>query len=168
MSNALSLALSEVMSGKKNEADALIVDITCVVNLMGDAGRLCADAYFCASRTRKYFLAQGTDLSRAAKTLIEDSETDNFLLGKDFGEKLKVAKASEKAGKEMLTSDSSKQPKFKGHYGQPRSGATRNLNFRTPAKIYYSKSTPRTGATKSWTRSSSNNNKSKHSQNHRT
>ena len=168
MSNALSLALSEVMSGKKNEADALIVDITCVVNLMGDAGRLCADAYFCASRTRKYFLAQGTDLSRAAKTLIEDSETDNFLLGKDFGEKLKAAKASEKAGKEMLTSDSSKQPKFKGHYGQPRSGATRNLNFRTPAKIYYSKSTPRTGATKSWTRSSSNNNKSKHSQNHRT
>ena len=154
MTNALSLALSEVMSGKKNEADALIVDITCVVNLMGDAGRLCADAYFCASRTRKYFLAQGTDLSRAAKTLIEDSETDNFLLGNDFGE--------------MLTSDSPKQPKFKGHYGQPRSGSTRNLNFRTPAKIYYSKSTPRTGATKSWTRSSSNNNKSKHSQNHRT
>ena len=113
--NALGLALSEVMLGKKNEAGALIVDINRMVNLMGDAGRLCAEYYFCASRTRKYFVAQGTNLSRTAKTLIGHSERDNFLLGNDFGENLKAAKASEKPGKEMLTSDSPKQHKFKGH-----------------------------------------------------
>ena len=47
-------------------------------------------------------MAHGENITSCAAALMEESVTDSFLLGEDFGKKLKTTKASEKAGKEML------------------------------------------------------------------
>ena len=69
---------------KEDKDHVLILDY--LIQMLGDAGRLIADSFFNISKTRKYFVAQGPKISKLAKTLIDESVSDKYLLGADWRE----------------------------------------------------------------------------------
>lgn len=102
LGSAITLLLDERKEG---------VDRNELLKFMCDAGKLLADLHHKESTARKAYILPGLD--KKAKTLLGKTQTDRYLFGEDLSEKLKSAKAMEKAGLDLkLQPAISTQPKI--------------------------------------------------------
>lgn len=92
--SALGTAITLLLNDRKEG-----VDRNELLKLMCDAGKLMADLHHKESMARKAYILPGLD--KRAKTILGKIETDKYLFGDDLSEKLKSAKAVEKAGLDL-------------------------------------------------------------------
>lgn len=92
--SALGTAITLLLNDKKES-----VDRNELLKLMCDAGKLMTDLHHKESVARKAYILPGLD--KRARTILGKVETDKFLFGEDLAEKLKSAKAIEKAGLDL-------------------------------------------------------------------
>lgn len=92
--SALGTAITLLLNDKKES-----VDRNELLKLMCDVGKLITDLHQKESVARKAYILPGLD--KRARTILGKVETDKFLFGEDLAEKLKSAKAIEKAGLDL-------------------------------------------------------------------
>lgn len=101
-----------------------------------DAGKLLCDTFHMLSTNRKYHV-EG-HLNPAVRKIVKESQPDEFLCGKNLGERFKEQKVQWKTGKEMVSA----YPHSSKHYSsKPTAGpsgvytrnntSTKSLNYRT-------------------------------------
>lgn len=93
-----------------------------IINVVVDAARLLCDHQHQETTTRKNFILQG--LEQTTREAIKDTETDTWLFGEGFSEKLKASKAIKKSAQEI----SMNKPKKPTNQQQQK-----HLNFKGPA-----------------------------------
>lgn len=82
-----------------------------LISYLGDAGKLLTDLHHSLSLSRRSFITP--NLNKNFKVLADNSPLDDFLYGKEFGERLKTTKNMEKFGKDLKaqTNNSINAPK---------------------------------------------------------
>lgn len=91
--SALGVSLNTLLKDPESERRSLLL------NSLSDAGKLCSNVHYLLSMERRSNISPG--LAKAAREIAFNSEVDEYLLGKDFGDKFKNAKLVEKSSQEL-------------------------------------------------------------------
>ena len=98
------------------------IDTKELLATLADAGKLMCDLHHQLIKARKAFLYPNLD--KKAKTVLESSQTGEFLFGPELSHRIKSAKAIEKLSLTLKPQAPEKRPVFR---------ASSNLNWRGPA-----------------------------------
>lgn len=116
------------------------------IEKLGDAARILTDLFHELSLRRRACVVPG--LNPTAKKVAENSNIDSFLFGKDYSEKLTIAKNIEKEGKDIAKTPSNfkKQNRYDNRYEDEQKSNgnfnNRHLNSKFPRKKQTKSSKP--------------------------
>lgn len=133
--SSLGKAINAILNDSKVE-----IDRRELLKALIDSGRLLCDLFRQLTKARKALIYPA--LEKKARTLLENSETDEFLFGSGLSDRVKTAKSVEKVGLTLKPQVTTKKTPYRPQFGLNwRSPSVRLPSY--PQAGYYRKSAPR-------------------------